>query len=43
LKPGTTLSSVPSGVANSSLEEKKLKKGQKGRAVRKAGISNLLA
>jgi hypothetical protein len=32
LKPGTSLSSVPSGVANFSLEEKKFKKGQNGRA-----------
>ena len=31
MKPGTSLSSVPSGVANFSLEKKKLKKGQKGR------------
>jgi hypothetical protein len=38
LKPGTSLSSVPSGVANFSLEEKKLKRAQKGRADKETGI-----
>jgi hypothetical protein len=38
LKPGTSLSSVPSGVANFSLEEKKLKRGQKGRVDKETGI-----